>query len=1145
MAASEKAVRFLTGANEGTGGLSADIGKQALIEERRLEIIARREQIGKELRLERHNAAELVTSISNSAAVRGAQEDPHTAVAKRDYVVDFMSANPANLIGKYHAFKIRNKFPIPGAAVFDDFRRRKLLATTAAIEDRIVVEQQKREAESLVRVAVTEGQQSLHMETKVDRLSASLAKSIATTEKALEMAGELGEHTIIANEEQVKILNWVRQKKVFKVEEAFEQGEVLVNAVEPSMQNTGLMLAVQAGLLSVTRLYLRYGADPNRCNLPGQVPLHVAWSSWLRIAPDLPRRPLQRLIVVEMVKELLRYGAAPNSINHKGQTALHFAANYGHDDILLLLLQGGGDPELADRFGQTPINCARERLAHNEQRLREPTVHDDLVQIEDTVHRQKACIGLLLNWHHVKKSQILHDFRSAWSHSMAANATEFREADADARRVRGGKKGSSSAADAVASLRSGDSNPLHSSFRRAQERLWGRQSGAVEIIRGLDLQEEMRLRNHLSKVDVTLHPASLPPIPQGGGVHSKPEMSLHEGASDVESDDDFNPAEEPITDDDNDAQEETDEGLAAEKRKLKEQRRENRKNRRRSIVGTLTAPNPSVASASEVESARSPSSSIVPFKPSSKTPSKETAAAVTTRADGRLGIVSDFRESKSLIEDTTEAEHLAFLRRKDLLRTKWSAMQRDLAPEVEARIRRDLHRDATATAQDVTKEPVPTAAMASAADAAAATDELEGFGSVVHESTDRVFIHKDALTVDIGIRAVRDMRRRQRESAMQAVTDAKGIFGRKNRMKAHSGEVYIRKPALDSVLLRPTRMRVDNRLRSGPAPLAGVYSGARTSSEKRNVMALGDTSTLWGAGASAQEAANALYGGALGDTRDDDSERPVPEDDSVMGRDDVEAEQGGKALEGAMKGLAVGVSEAEVQVLKRTSHAPMSRQLLPIAGSAPEQEQRAAAERRQAERRMAEAASAAERRRKMNAKLNLQGAMGGAKPSLPSGARKLGALPEPEAGESKTLLSMFDMTTLAGKTPKGGKPSKGRVETEGDSPVSFGPLHMAGSLPASGSLIELSRYELLDDVPGKGITKKPVKTSSALEEVRRRMAAEREASGKQDSSDAKYGVLHERREAARLTRFGRFPIPEEPHRFVEFDASKPVPDIEM
>ena len=40
--------------------------------------------------------------------------------------IDTSTMRPVNLVGNYHAWKIKNSFPIPGRSIADDYRRRFL-----------------------------------------------------------------------------------------------------------------------------------------------------------------------------------------------------------------------------------------------------------------------------------------------------------------------------------------------------------------------------------------------------------------------------------------------------------------------------------------------------------------------------------------------------------------------------------------------------------------------------------------------------------------------------------------------------------------------------------------------------------------------------------------------------------------------------------------------------------------------------------------------------------------------------------------------------------------------------------------------------------------------------------------------------------
>ncbi|KAA0158987.1 hypothetical protein FNF28_06036 [Cafeteria roenbergensis] len=1124
-------------------GLSQDAERQMSIDDKRRAIIKRRNAMGKELRLERKAASELVTSIAASDAIRGAQKDPHSAVAKRDYTVDFATNNPANLVGRYHAFKIQSSFPIPGAAVFDDLRRRKLVAAAAATEDRVALERARREEEAAVRAAVRDRRMAAALETPFERAADALGRAIEETSKALQASGQADPGTAVANREQMAILEDVRRKRVVRVEEAFERGDVTVNAVEPSMHNSGLMLAVQAGLLSLTRLYLRYGGDPNRSNRPGQVPIHVAWSSWLKEPVESPKRQLQLLVVTDILAALLEYGANPNTRNHNGLTAMHFAASYGHEAILRLLLRAGGAAHSRDRHGRAPIDLARRRIEALEAKAA-TAAEDDAAgggaaaagppgaRLRDGAEGHRACVGLLANWEHIQKARRFRDFRAAWSHAMAQNATEFRAADEETRSLRqaqlirtGGAAGTS---DASSALRAGDSSPMTAAGRRATERLWGTETPAASLIQRMELQEEMRLRNRISSVEVKPHLMALPAIETGAQAQAREALTLHGGAADVDSD--------GLLDDDDDDDDEDD---------------------------------------------------------------------GDDDSDSSLALLQGEGRADGLIDDSGAVAELRMAQRKQHAARKWAAAQRDMGAEVEAHIRKDLMRRALGVSEDKlhagAKASHAKAASGAAAQggskaggeraraggaaagagsaggaSAAAGAPAAGGGSDGHSAEEDPSV---PASVAAGLRAVKEMKRRRRQAAVEAVTDADGIEARGARLKLVTGETYIRRPALRSTLLRGARLRVDHVQRTGPAPLSGVYTGSRRGQASLPRHQATAAKALWDG-----KTGPAPAGGfALEDVDDSESVRAIHDNDSVAGglRGGLGLSRGRGAGSGAfgqgqeeeeeeeeegLGGLAVGVAEAEVRVMRGRTRAALERHLLPSSGSAADQERRTAIEARQAERREAERRRAAAAQELMLARDKREAAAaaeaaytsrtagtGSARGTARSGTGRMGtARAAHDAGKAIVARMMEPLPKPApsgGARGRGGAASRrssggGGADDEDEDRPNFGPLHMGGGLPASQSLMALSRFDLLDDVPGRGITRAPLKAATAADEVRRKR--ERLASQRPHRSDSNaYDVLDDRRDAARLTRFGRFPVPEEPHRYAELDAAHPVPTFEM
>jgi ankyrin repeat protein len=60
----------------------------------------------------------------------------------------------------------------------------------------------------------------------------------------------------------------------------------------------------------------------------------------------------------EDVKELIRLGIAVNEVDKNGRGALFFAAHYGHEEIVSLLLEVGANLHMRDCDGNTPLNAS-------------------------------------------------------------------------------------------------------------------------------------------------------------------------------------------------------------------------------------------------------------------------------------------------------------------------------------------------------------------------------------------------------------------------------------------------------------------------------------------------------------------------------------------------------------------------------------------------------------------------------------------------------------------------------------------------------------------------------------------------------------------------------------------------------------------
>mmetsp|Transcript_10306 Transcript_10306/g.31518 ORF Transcript_10306/g.31518 Transcript_10306/m.31518 type:complete len:122 (-) Transcript_10306:367-732(-) len=61
----------------------------------------------------------------------------------------------------------------------------------------------------------------------------------------------------------------------------------------------------------------------------------------------------------EGVRIACENGGEVNFVNYDGRTALHVAATDGLEQIARILLRFGADPRIQDRYGATPLDCAK------------------------------------------------------------------------------------------------------------------------------------------------------------------------------------------------------------------------------------------------------------------------------------------------------------------------------------------------------------------------------------------------------------------------------------------------------------------------------------------------------------------------------------------------------------------------------------------------------------------------------------------------------------------------------------------------------------------------------------------------------------------------------------------------------------------
>eukprot|EP00618_Florenciella_parvula_P019704 CAMPEP_0119522578 /NCGR_PEP_ID=MMETSP1344-20130328/37876_1 /TAXON_ID=236787 /ORGANISM="Florenciella parvula, Strain CCMP2471" /LENGTH=216 /DNA_ID=CAMNT_0007560625 /DNA_START=66 /DNA_END=716 /DNA_ORIENTATION=- len=127
---------------------------------------------------------------------------------------------------------------------------------------------------------------------------------------------------------------------------------------------------------------LANGADINAYNSRGRTPLHAAAGRDAYIHQLLVDRgadvnartkdgedntvlillaqyAANAASAADRVEALIEHGAIVNSQNAKGDTAMHWAARRGDLQLVLLLLDNGGDPNLREsKFGRSPLHEA-------------------------------------------------------------------------------------------------------------------------------------------------------------------------------------------------------------------------------------------------------------------------------------------------------------------------------------------------------------------------------------------------------------------------------------------------------------------------------------------------------------------------------------------------------------------------------------------------------------------------------------------------------------------------------------------------------------------------------------------------------------------------------------------------------------------
>jgi uncharacterized protein len=125
----------------------------------------------------------------------------------------------------------------------------------------------------------------------------------------------------------------------------FEDSSVIPNGPMPLTIGSCLEYAIYHSPLPFIRTLLEIGADPKPADHIGFPPLIAALS-----CSQLQPGAQARTDTIEVIRLLLQFGADPNQRGIEDYTALHMAVAVRNPAAMKLLLEAGGDPQLATRI---------------------------------------------------------------------------------------------------------------------------------------------------------------------------------------------------------------------------------------------------------------------------------------------------------------------------------------------------------------------------------------------------------------------------------------------------------------------------------------------------------------------------------------------------------------------------------------------------------------------------------------------------------------------------------------------------------------------------------------------------------------------------------------------------------------------------
>lgn len=148
---------------------------------------------------------------------------------------------------------------------------------------------------------------------------------------------------------------------------------------------TPFLRAALSGDLTLMRLLLDHGADPNIPTLAGTTALMAAAGVNWTVAQTYT---VSREALLEAVKLCLEKGADLNAANSMGLTAVMGAANRGSDDIIQFLVEKGARLDVKDAVGRTPVTWAEGVFLASVGAERKPSTVALLQKLMDSVGPQ-------------------------------------------------------------------------------------------------------------------------------------------------------------------------------------------------------------------------------------------------------------------------------------------------------------------------------------------------------------------------------------------------------------------------------------------------------------------------------------------------------------------------------------------------------------------------------------------------------------------------------------------------------------------------------------------------------------------------------------------------------------------------------------